>query len=232
VEIGSSGATLPSILSSVHVILLNCNACGAPLQVPVQANFVTCTFCSAQLAVRRTEGAITTEALEAIAQGTLKIGEDLETIKLHHELERLDREWTMGLDRYRVQGKDGHYSVPSATGSIFGGVIVIAFGIFWMIGASSMGAPGFFPLFGLIFIGVAVASMVSGSSKAVAYEQARQVYERRRQEVLHEISARSTAASDDGRGGEDPGPKLKDTPASVARTGVETRQGRNPSSQS
>lgn len=40
--------------------------------------------------------------------------------------------------------------------SIFG----IIFGIFWTIMAISMGAPFFFPLFGLLFIGIGVANAV------------------------------------------------------------------------
>ena len=35
-----------------------------------------------------------------------------------------------------------------------GAVIGIVFGIIWTIAALSMGAPFFFPLFGLVFIGI------------------------------------------------------------------------------
>jgi hypothetical protein len=44
---------------------------------------------------------------------------------------------------------------PSAMGAI-GSVAVGAFGVFWTIGAASMGAPPFFVLFGIVFVGLAV----------------------------------------------------------------------------
>ena len=47
--------------------------------------------------------------------------------------------------------------------SIMGGVVSIAmavFGVIWIAAAMSMGAPVFFPLFGLVFIGVAVSQTI------------------------------------------------------------------------
>jgi hypothetical protein len=44
---------------------------------------------------------------------------------------------------------------PSAMGAI-GSVVVGLFGIFWTIGASSMGAPPIFTLFGIVFVGLAI----------------------------------------------------------------------------
>lgn len=48
---------------------------------------------------------------------------------------------------------------PSAMGA-FGSVIAVIFGIFWTITAASMGAPGFFPLFGVLFIIMGIAQAV------------------------------------------------------------------------
>lgn len=48
---------------------------------------------------------------------------------------------------------------PSAMGA-FGSVIAVVFGIFWTITAASMGAPGFFPLFGVLFIIMGIAQAV------------------------------------------------------------------------
>jgi len=41
-----------------------------------------------------------------------------------------------------------------------GSVVAILFGIFWTVSASSMGAPGFFPLFGVLFIILGIAQAV------------------------------------------------------------------------
>ena len=47
-------------------------------------------------------------------------------------------------------------SMMNAVGSLIG----IVFGIIWTCAAASMGAPGFFPLFGLVFIGIGVANAI------------------------------------------------------------------------
>ncbi len=44
---------------------------------------------------------------------------------------------------------------PSAMGAI-GSIAVGVFGVFWTIGAASMGAPPFFVLFGIVFVGLAI----------------------------------------------------------------------------
>ena len=48
---------------------------------------------------------------------------------------------------------------PSAMGAV-GSVIAVIFGIFWNITAVSMGAPFFFPLFGVLFIILGVVQAV------------------------------------------------------------------------
>ena len=48
---------------------------------------------------------------------------------------------------------------PSAMGAA-GSVIVVVFGIFWTITAASMGAPGFFPLFGVLFVILGIVQAV------------------------------------------------------------------------
>ena len=45
-------------------------------------------------------------------------------------------------------------SMMGAAGSVFAGI----FGVIWIIAAVSMGAPAFFPLFGLIFVGMAIVN--------------------------------------------------------------------------
>lgn len=47
-------------------------------------------------------------------------------------------------------------SMMNAVGSLTG----IVFGIVWTCGAASMGAPIFFPLFGLVFIGIGVVNAI------------------------------------------------------------------------
>jgi hypothetical protein len=46
---------------------------------------------------------------------------------------------------------------PSAAG-VVGGIIGAVFGVFWTFFAASIGAPWFFVLFGVVFVGMAIAS--------------------------------------------------------------------------
>ena len=48
---------------------------------------------------------------------------------------------------------------PSLMGGI-GGIAVAIFGVIWTVGAASMGAPGFFVLFGVVFIIMAIAGVI------------------------------------------------------------------------
>ncbi len=48
---------------------------------------------------------------------------------------------------------------PSLMGGIMG-IVVAAFGVFWTMIAVTMGAPFFFPIFGILFIGIAIGQTV------------------------------------------------------------------------
>lgn len=48
---------------------------------------------------------------------------------------------------------------PSFMGAI-GGIIGALFGVIWTVGAMSIGAPPFFALFGVLFVGMAIVSAV------------------------------------------------------------------------
>jgi len=168
----------------MKVLSVTCNNCGGPLEVPKKVRFVNCGYCSSRLEIRQSGGAVYSEVLEKIDQRTERIADDLEAIKTQNEIERLDREWIIHRDQYKVKNQDGSYDVPSATGSVVGGAVAIVFGIFWMVGAASTGAPGIFPLFGLVFIGIAFYGMLNNTSKASDYQQAHDEYQAKRRELM------------------------------------------------
>ncbi len=64
---------------------------------------------------------------------------------------------------------------PSAMGA-FGSIVAAVFGVIWTIFAASMGAPGIFPLFGVIFIISALVGAVynyknaAGSNRMSVYD--------------------------------------------------------------
>jgi|GEM_PF-7091069 len=47
----------------------------------------------------------------------------------------------------------------ASVAGIFAGIFAAGFGVFWLVGASSAGAPPFFILFGMIFILVALVTI-------------------------------------------------------------------------
>jgi hypothetical protein len=186
------------------LIDLTCNHCGAALQVGNDTRFVTCTYCGSRLEVHHSGGAAYTSLLQSIDQRTEQIAEDVETIKLQNELERLDREWQMAREASLTRNKDGSMSEPSATSSIVGSVIGAAFGILWTIiavamsfGASSAGAPApfqfiscIFPLFGVIFVIAAIAMGIKGVTRGSQFSQRSQEYQAQRDRLLRAIEER------------------------------------------
>jgi DNA-directed RNA polymerase subunit RPC12/RpoP len=161
-----------------------CQGCGADLQIDESIRYVTCNYCNARLEVVHDPSVTHTRQLDKIERTTDRLADNLKVIELQNDLERLDREWDNQRQGYLVRGKNGHVSEPSSVGTIIAGVIAIVFGIFWMGFTGSMGAPGFFSLFGLVFIGAAVFGMIIGTSKAKAYQNGLHQYEFHRQRLV------------------------------------------------
>lgn len=164
-----------------------CQGCGADLQIDETVRYVTCNYCHTRLEVVHDETVTHTRLLDKIERTTDRMADNLKVIELQNDLERLDREWEGLRSGLMVRSKNGHVSEPSTVGSVVGGVVVIGFGIVWITFATSMGAPGFFPLFGLVVIGFAAFGMISGASKASAFQRGRQRYEAERQHLVSRL---------------------------------------------
>jgi hypothetical protein len=169
---------------------VSCNNCGAPLEVGEQTRYATCAFCGSQLGIHRSGNAVYSEVLERISRDTADIADDVEVIRLQNELERLDREWLLEREQHMMRGKHGRTYRPSRAGGVVAAVVMGGFGVLWTGLAVSMGAPFFFPLFGLVFIGFAVFVCISSVTKAGAYARGEQTYQARRDEVLRRLASR------------------------------------------
>ena len=110
----------------MKLISIACNNCGAPLDVPLKTRYLTCSFCESRLEVQQSGNAYFTSVLEAVSE----IKEDVGTIKLQNELERIDREWEMERSGLLVTDKHGRSSVPS-TGHLVMSFLVAGFGVAW-----------------------------------------------------------------------------------------------------
>ena len=108
----------------------------------------------------------------------------LAEIKRQNDIERLDREWQMERERYMVADRYGRRYIPNRGLSVLGGFVIVGFGILWTAFAASMGAPGFFPLFGVIFILAGIVVSIFSFSKASEHDQAYERYRRRRAQML------------------------------------------------
>jgi len=165
--------------SSVSVEELRCNNCGAPLQVPRSANFITCNHCHTQLAVRREGTASYTEALEQVSRQTEALTEQVRYLTYQNELAALDRQWETERQRYMIKDKHGNRRVPGEASSIIGGSLMGIMGLVFLgISASAgEGMPGFM---GVILLVGGIVAAIYGVSKAQAYRAAYRRFQTRR----------------------------------------------------
>ncbi|KAA5547062.1 hypothetical protein FYK55_01190 [Roseiconus nitratireducens] len=181
----------------MKVISLNCNHCGAPLEVPKKARFVTCGFCESKLAIEHSGNTYSTAVIEELQETTQQLARDVARIKSSSDIERLDAQWERKREQHMITGKHGAKSLPSKGGAIAAAVFMGGFGLFWTVfafsitrGASSVGAPGavnIFPLFGLLFVGFAIFAAVSQFSKAEAYERDLKRYQSERRRLVNDM---------------------------------------------
>lgn len=166
---------------------LCCQGCGADLEVDESIRFVSCNYCGARLEIIRDASTTHSKLLDQIERRTGEMAGDLKVIRLQNELEQLDREWSSERAKFLVTNKRGEVSEPSPVGAMIGGLIAVIFGIFWMVSAASMGAPGIFPLFGLVFVGFAVFGMISSVNKSSSLKNGVSDYQSKRSRILAEI---------------------------------------------
>lgn len=131
-----------------------------------------------------------TEVLDDIKKDTETLIDNSEEMLIEKKIARIDREWMIESQQYQLKGnKSSTYHPESSNGIIegVGGVFAIVFGIVWVIGAASMGAPGIFPLFGLVFIGIAIFQMMANSNTIDSYQSAKSRYLSERSRLLSEL---------------------------------------------
>ena len=181
----------------MKVIPLNCNHCGAPIEAPPKARFITCTFCDARLQIHHSGSSYSTEVLDEIRETTHRIARDIEELKSSTAIDRLDKQWERERKNYLVTGKHGTAHMPSKSQAVVGGVVVTIFGLFWTAMAFSIvgagigrvfGLANLFPLFGLLFVGLGIFNALRVAKKADEYERDHDRYVRQRHELLNRES--------------------------------------------
>jgi hypothetical protein len=168
----------------MKILSVDCNNCGAPLEVSVRSRFVTCRFCESKLQINRSESAVYTEVIEAVGE----IRGDIQTLKLQNELLRLDGEWSEIRESFMRTDANGHRHLPTQGGgatSIVGSVIA---GIVLTVAASNI--TPLFGLFGLLVIVVGVLAGPGVVGRARQLEAARRRYRDRRRDLTQKLSDR------------------------------------------
>lgn len=213
----------------MSVETLNCNECGALIQVPSVAKYATCNRCGAHLVVRRTDVATFTESAprpgaprgpeggpgwrdpDRQREDELRMRDmaaRLDDLAYENALMRLDREWDFERERYMIQGRYGSRSVPSKTVGIVFMVLggMAAFGVVVAVAISLYsGQPGMLAC--VIMPGIFTLAFGLGGwfqySRGKQYEAAYNDYRRRREALL--------------RGEEDPGWRRDEEPPMFRR---------------
>ena len=171
----------------MNITKVCCQGCGADLEVDESIRYVTCNYCHARLEIVHDTSVTHTRQLADIARNTGEMAGRIKLLELQNDLERLDREWASRRETLMVSDGEGRSSEPSSTASIFGGLFAIVGGLVWIVFTSSMGAPSFFPLIGLLIIGFAIFKMVQGTTKAASYRDLQAQHESKRRALVSRI---------------------------------------------
>ena len=173
---------------------LACNSCGAPLEVPESANFVTCNHCSTQLTVNRSASVTFTEAFDRLAGSTEELTDRLDDLVAQNAIEALDRDWQQERKQDVTIHKSGDETIPTEDGAVKSGIGGAIFGAFWAILAITFMADAPFLLPKLLFPGIGVLIIVGSlmsigttQDKARKYSVAEKRYLARRDELLEQI---------------------------------------------
>jgi len=174
---------------------LMCNSCGAPLQVPTNANFIRCNHCQTQLQITRGDNATFTESIEQLNQTTEALRDQVSRLTQQQQIADLDRQWEFQREEFMVTGKNGHRRLPTEGGALVGGVVGVIFGLIWTIVTCGITSQipfpiaRIFPLFGIAIIAGGIYSAIQASTKATEYRAAYAQYLEQRKKLLNQNSS-------------------------------------------
>ena len=182
----------------MEIINLKCNNCGADLKVKPHIKFFNCTFCNSSLAIKKTENTMYTEVLGKIKTNTENLLSNSKTILIEKEIARLDREWIIEKESYKINNKYGSELPNKSTGitTIAGTLFGLIFMIFWLSKVFSFknspgGIPTFFVFFGIVMIIILIVNAFSSISKSEDYHNAKEEYLQKRNSLLKGLNKKN-----------------------------------------
>ena len=170
----------------MELMTLACQQCGAPLEVPVAANVVTCPHCQTQLAVVRTERETFTETLASLAERASRTEQQLAKLNLQQELERIDHDWDRLREQYLEYHGHGFRMEPSMLLQGGAGLLIAAGGAFVISLAATWAVPAFWVVGG-VFVLVGLLIGIQGIRKVLHFETARKRHQAKRRDLLRRI---------------------------------------------
>ncbi len=185
----------------MKLIALNCNHCGATLEVRDETNFVTCKHCDTQLAIHREDGAAYTalaEATKRVEQQTEALADQVEDLSdqnarliLQGELTQLDREWENRRQGLMTKDKRGQLVVATRgqafTLAALAPLILLPLAAPLLAG-SSFEMPGFAWIL-VAFVAAVFYAAMKLHAKAVHYEKALAAHDADREAILSKLGA-------------------------------------------
>ena len=150
-----------------------CHKCGAPLEVPNEARFVTCRHCGIQLEVKHNDSATWTEQIEEIQEQTEELVEQVAQLQYQNALQAIDRDWDRERESLLITHKNsGRRTEPNAAAAIFGICTVVVIGLIVAVNVQSgLGAL-------LVLVGIVAGTF--NLAKAKQFETAKRRHRQRK----------------------------------------------------
>ena len=174
----------------MEITSLKCNNCGANLEINPKIKFFTCTFCGSSLTIKKTGNVMFTEVLDEIKEDTEMLISHSELMLIEREIDRLDREWLIKREQYKVHNKQGSYfpgesksEKDLAIGFAIAGVPIFIFIIYFglMMGIEIV----------IVVIGFAlvfIAQLLWSIDKESKYTAAKKKYEQQRTKLILKLN--------------------------------------------
>lgn len=177
----------------------NCNNCGATLEAPESAKFVTCNYCRSHLSITQTSSAVYTEVIEEIRDQVCDLQSEVKMLRLQKELETVDLAWKEEEKQYVIGAPSQEVAFASFNRRWTGGLVFICLALvsILFLVMEWMGVLEFeIELFGVVLLSilscfglvVGIWMMVTSRCGQDDYDQAYQRYLERRQVVLDEVN--------------------------------------------
>jgi hypothetical protein len=167
---------------------LNCSKCQTPLPVGESTFSIPCPACGQWHIIKRGGPVVLVEPIGAVEAEPAELvappaeqpqPQEEEQTPVNPEINRLDQDWLWERKQYYVFGWQGGETIPTIAGGILAGVIpaVLGFLVFCQAKADNFAER----LLGLVLVVGGIAFGIYRLRKALAYQQAYEKYQRRRQ---------------------------------------------------